>query len=188
MSNYRDTLPQSHLAHLGHGTHHPRVERNEDGYNMECSRDSFSMSGLQNIEEHLPMANSVLSAYAPPETPQEPMEFLARSWSISAVDVQRALAPVTSERQPPGQSSPESILETPPFRFASGITPQLVMDRVLTHGAVSVSSQRFEELIKSSLVSVCFYICAHVKEAELRASIPPYLIQLGHFRYPVFAY
>ncbi|CAM6094905.1 unnamed protein product [Calypogeia fissa] len=139
MTTYRETISQT--AHHGsnHGSHPRIVERRDDGYLLECSRDSFSHSGLQNIEEHQPMANSALSAYAPPETPQEPMEFLSRSWSISAVDVQRALAPVSVDSRkssvvPPSQSSPDSTLETPPFRFASGVTPQLVMDRVLSTG------------------------------------------------------
>ncbi|BFI15963.1 hypothetical protein MPTK1_5g17610 [Marchantia polymorpha subsp. ruderalis] len=129
------TMNHGHLSH----------PRGEDPYLIDCSRDSFSQSGLRNIEENHPMLNSALTAYAaPPETPQEPMEFLSRSWSISAVDVHRALAPVVTHesRKVYGIADlthPDSQLETAPFSFASSVTSQLVMDRILTPGTQELS-------------------------------------------------
>ncbi|XP_058114412.1 VAN3-binding protein [Magnolia sinica] len=60
----------------------------------------FLLHRLENIEEEepaswLPMSSSL----PPPETPTEPMEFLARSWSLSALELSRAL----------GDSFPQSL-------------------------------------------------------------------------------
>ncbi|KAL2613386.1 hypothetical protein R1flu_025078 [Riccia fluitans] len=118
---------------------HSRISHSggEDPYIIDRARDSFSHSGLRSHS----MLDEALASFAqPPETPQEPMEFLSRSWSISAVDVQRAVAPVPSSvhegRKVYGIADlePEAQLETAPFSFASSMTSQLVMDRILTPG------------------------------------------------------
>ncbi|KAG8092947.1 hypothetical protein GUJ93_ZPchr0012g19299 [Zizania palustris] len=77
----------------------------------------------------------------PPEPPRDPLEFLSRSWSSSAVDVSRALAaapalpapalaPVIAEdvsgELDDGAASGRS------FSFASAATSQLIMDRIMS--------------------------------------------------------
>lgn len=50
-----------------------------------------SSQKLENIDENGP-ANWLPLSCAPPETPTESMEFLARSWSLSAMELSKALS------------------------------------------------------------------------------------------------
>ncbi|KAL5224408.1 hypothetical protein ABZP36_011047 [Zizania latifolia] len=75
----------------------------------------------------------------PPEPPRDPLEFLSRSWSSSAVDVSRALAaapalpapaPVIAE-DVPGELD-DGAASGSSFSFASAATSQLIMDRIMS--------------------------------------------------------
>eukprot|EP01018_Ginkgo_biloba_P002606 Gb_33098 [translate_table: standard] len=119
-----------------------------------------SSQPLENIEEDAPICLPSLP-FPPPETPLEPMEFLSRSWSISALEVSKALAPLTGHNgggnrawfnsvdnkvaaanEGTGPKAEKLLPVTAPFAFASSATSQLVMERILSQSEQSLHTSR----------------------------------------------
>ncbi|GMN39960.1 hypothetical protein TIFTF001_009188 [Ficus carica] len=125
---------------------------------------------LENIDENSPAIWEAIS-YPPPETPTESMEFLARSWSVSAMELSKALsnshvgsqnlAPPTassdgSEVPDTTSSMPlkDSLLQQLPSESSPPISPRgsdEMKELFLLHHALNPDFLSSQQLLKNGL-------------------------------------
>ncbi|RWW27263.1 hypothetical protein BHE74_00052005 [Ensete ventricosum] len=92
---------------------------------------------LENIEEDRPASCLPLSL-RPPETPTEAMEFLARSWSLSAVEISKALT-LFENRNPSDSTGVERQDSNPPLSAAREENPAVELKLPVADEAVGIS-------------------------------------------------
>ncbi|PON73232.1 Rho GTPase activating protein [Parasponia andersonii] len=119
-----------------------------------CDTKCSSLHRLENIDENSSPSSweAVISCAKPPETPTESMEFLARSWSVSAMELSKAL----SNSHVPSQDlvNPATVASSDGSEVhddASSTTALKQSELFLLHQALNPEFLSSQQLLKNGL-------------------------------------
>jgi hypothetical protein len=128
--------------------------------------------------DHHPRARHTGGDLRPPEPPLDPLEFLSRSWSASAVDVCRARPAAPPSPALVGPIAEDAACELDDggaatsgssFSFASAATSQFIMERIL---AQSVSPHPLSALLSRPEPTKSVLVMLTPKKLTIRSRQP----------------
>ncbi|XLS75631.1 hypothetical protein HN51_032496 [Arachis hypogaea] len=118
---------------------------------VSSTNSKCSIHQLENIDENAASECTLSSSCPPPETPTESMEFLARSWSLSAMELSKALHYNTNIK--PSTTSAENK-----DSLLNGCCPQILpkdsdetKDLFLLHQAINPEFLSSQNLLRNGL-------------------------------------
>lgn len=120
--------------------------------------EKCSFQKLEGIDEDSPANWQAISSAPPPETPVESLEFLARSWSISGIELAKAISTTLSHsRDNMSVVSVADAVEMECARPAASKEPvRMLLLHFHPHSSLYIISNRIHDYLLKRKCSWCY--------------------------------